>query len=377
MSTGLPTLDGREVVGSSAAASAAAPVSQRLDLLDSLARSADRARRLVWSLFGRLGIGRQLIANRDARLATLASFHMVLALTLSATLPAWMLLVGPIILGVPHVVADVRYLLIRPLTPISRAARLGIVLPLALLIVLRLVNVVGGPESLRLEVGCGVAALLFGVVLARGRRAVQATLVTVATLLGGAALLEPRWATLAMAHLHNFVAVGLFVTWSKRQGFSRHALLVGATFMVCVMLLASGLLEPLSHLGASLNPASGIDLDLLAEALAPGLPQTLAMRVLLIYAFAQAVHYTIWLRLIPGSEPFEAQRAPTTFRRNARRLRADFGRLGVLAVIGISLFVPIAGCVNALATRDVYFSIVVFHGWLELAVLAHLLAGRR
>ncbi|MCA9522514.1 MAG: hypothetical protein KC609_16160 [Myxococcales bacterium] len=346
-------------------------------LFDSVAIQVDGLRRRVWQVAARIGIGRSLIADRNARLTTLASLHMVTALALALTLPGWLLLVGPIVLGVPHVVADIRYLLLRPIAPLARAARVGILVPLTLLVALRVVNVLGGPEWLWLEVACGVAALLAGTALAEGQRRRQIVLLALAAALSVAAVLHPIAASLTMVHLHNFVALGLFVLWSRRAGFAGHTLLITAVFAICVALLLSGVLAPLGATTAVLNPASGIDLEGLAAAIAPGLSEGLAMRVLLVFAFAQAVHYTIWLRLIPGSAPFEPQRAPTTFRRNLGRLRSDVGRLGLRVVLGLSLVVPLAALFDPLTTREIYFSVVVFHGWLEIAVFAALLVGRR
>lgn len=47
------------------------------------------------------------------RLGAPAILHLAVALLLTGVAPLWLLLVGPLILGVPHIVADIRYLLLR------------------------------------------------------------------------------------------------------------------------------------------------------------------------------------------------------------------------------------------------------------------------
>ena len=54
------------------------------------------------------GLGRRLIADRQLRVALTATFAVALALAFTTLIPMWMLALGPIILGVPHVIGDVR-----------------------------------------------------------------------------------------------------------------------------------------------------------------------------------------------------------------------------------------------------------------------------
>lgn len=57
-------------------------------------------------------------------------------------------------------------------------------------------------------------------------------------------------------------------------------------------------------------------------------------------------------------------------------LRADFGTPALVAAAALTLAVALAGVARPARTRAVYLSLVLFHGWLELAVLARLAAGR-
>ena len=113
------------------------------------------------------------------------------------------------------------------------------------------------------------------------------------------------------------------------------------------------------------------------DKLAPGLDPTLAFRLVLVFAFAQAVHYTVWLRLIPNSGAYYTRSGPSTFRANVGALRRDLGRLGWALAVVACLAVPIAGVITPVVTRETYLSLVAFHGWLELASAATLLVRAR
>jgi len=99
----------------------------------SLLRPADRLRA---GLLRRSGaIGRRLIADRQLRVNTLALLGITTSLVLTAGAPLWLLVVGPLALGVPHLLADVRYLVVRPGLHRSRAWWLLAAAPLALMFV--------------------------------------------------------------------------------------------------------------------------------------------------------------------------------------------------------------------------------------------------
>jgi cytochrome b561 len=101
----------------------------------------------------------------------------------------------------------------------------------------------------------------------------------------------------------------------------------------------------------------------------------LAGRLVLAYAFAQSVHYMIWLRLVPEDD--RERPSPRTFRASWQALRADLGPL-VLAV-AFACALGLAGwAVHDLARAHAgYFRFAQFHVLLELCVLATLLTEGR
>ena len=299
----------------------------------------------------------------------LAIVHLSAALLLTGIAPLWLLLVGPLILGVPHIVADIRYLLLRaPGRPLIGA----LLVPLGLLTLLRVVVVLGGPHLPAAEIGLGGAALLAGAFAAPPgwRRLLVAGLALAFTLAG---LSAPHLAAVALAHMHNLVGFALWMVWARRSVMGTSALwAIGAAYVGAIALL---LLAPISFAGLA-GSALGLEYPELADALAPGLAPELAARVVLTFAFAQAVHYAVWLRLVPGTPPYSGGPVAPSFRRAFRDLRADLGRWGVVVAVALTALVPLWGLADPLGARETYLSVVLFHGWLELSVLMRLLATR-
>ena len=77
-----------------------------------------------------------------AALTLRASLLLVASLAATVIAPLWLLLLAPIVLGVPHVVADLRWLVLRP--GVERRVLLAIAGPLAAMTALRVVNLVDG-----------------------------------------------------------------------------------------------------------------------------------------------------------------------------------------------------------------------------------------
>lgn len=275
--------------------------------------------------------------------------YVALIVAASLLAPTLMLLAAPLLLGVPHVAADVRFLVLRPRLPLAAAA--AIFGPLLSMTVLRVLDLAGGSAvRSRLDVTLGVLAILGGVAIAPTRPKP----LLVAWLAGGAAvaLTWPSQALVALVHGHNAVAVALVVAWS---GFGAGRALAFAGLVVGVVaLLGSGSLEPLS-----IAPTLGLRLDDVAESLAPGLSLDAARRVALVFAFGQALHFAAWLHLIPRS-------------RTGGSLRDDFGKEALIPLVALCVLVPMAALLDPVGVRKAYLSLVSFHAWLELAALAYL-----
>ncbi|HZS41320.1 MAG TPA: hypothetical protein VFF06_31035 [Polyangia bacterium] len=302
-------------------------------------------------------------ASPHARLTARASLLLLASLAATVLAPLWLLLLAPIVLGVPHVVADLRWLVLRP--GVERRVLVAIAPPLAAMTALRVINLAGGGSWPAVEIALGGAAIAGAIAFSVERASTQraAIALAAAALLIAAGLLAPRQIALWLGHAHNLVAFGLLLAWWPAPSRNRAA--VALVFAACAALIALGALDPLSRAaGGFAAPSTGLDFAGLTATLAPGLAPTLALRLVLLFAFAQAVHYAVWLSLLPRAV---APRAPLL-----SSLRAELGTPGLLVAAALALAVPACGLFAPARTRALYLSLVLFHGWLELALIARL-----
>ncbi len=329
-------------------------------LMSGGARALDRARGRVFGAVGRWPAAQALARRRGLRLCVVGCAAIALAFTGVALAPVLMLAVTPVVLGVPHVAADLRYLVVRRATIPRRAWA-----PLGVAAAVCTVGAALGDVQLMVVGGLGGVAL--AAALAHGRVVRRALVTAAALLLLVAAACAPRAAALVMAQGHNFVAVALAL-WLVRARM-RLSWLPALLFAGGVGAIATGALD--LPLAAAFGHGGRVG-ALFASAVAPAsAPSFVAVRLVGIFAFAQAVHYGAWLRLVPDGE--RTGERPIGYRRSLALLRADFGRATNL-VIGLSLALPLAACVALHDVRGAYFTLAAFHGYLELAFVAAALA---
>ena len=323
-------------------------------------RAADRAR---WVWLKALGpLAKPLVRDRELRVAVAGTTLTLGALLGALFFPMWMLALGPIVWGTPHVVGDLRYLVVRP----------GLHRRLAVW------ALIGGPllaVSVTSEAGVGFLAMAGAGLAARGAWPRRAAVTVGGLALAAAALQWPYGASLVFAHAHNFVAVGLFWVWRPRRGRLHFAPLLA--FAVGGALLLSGVAEPLLAWSEALYPRPGqMDVYFHLASLAPGVEGPLAVRLVLLFCFAQSMHYVVWVRLVPEED--RPRETPRTFRASLEALADDFGAPLLVAAIAVTLGVAVWAAFDVFAARTGYLRAVLFHGHLELAIVALLIAeGRR
>jgi hypothetical protein len=102
---------------------------------------------------------------------------------------------------------------------------------------------------------------------------------------------------------------------------------------------------------------------------APGLRGDHAIGLTTAFAFLQSVHYAVWLFCVPQDD----QRFASTrsFRASARSLVQDLGRGWASVVAVTAAVVVVLAVASAVRTRHLYLSLAMFHGYLELAMLAY------
>jgi hypothetical protein len=328
--------------------------------LHSLLAGVDRVRRAA--LTAAAPWTRAVLVDRERRVAFAGAALIVAAFAASCALPLWMVALGPIVWGVPHIVADVRYLIMKQGYHRRPAVLLAI----------------GGGAALA-GLGYGVrgglaaagAALLFsrGTALRRG-----VAFGAIAGLFAIAHFAGPM-ADVAFAHLHNLVAVALWWAWRRRET-KLHYLPLAFIGLGTAALLAGAADPILRATGGLTAPWTGLTLAQVAYSLSPTPVGAIATRLVLLYAFGQAVHYIVWLRLIP--EESRRSRTPRSYQQTYRALRGDMGSWVLwLALLGTLVFIVWAAVESAGVARARYLNIAFFHGYLELAAAALLWSEAR
>lgn len=342
--------------------------------IGAVTRPLDRVRQLVWGISAKTAWGRACVRDRGLRLAVLAVSHMAVAFALTLCLPLWLLLLGPIVLGAPHIASDIRYLLLKPPVPLGRLGLWLILAPLLAMTVFRVVATLGGPFWAELEVLLGATAMLGGVMVARGALGWRLVALVGVVGLTAIAMTNPYMSLVVIAHLHNVVAFGLWLYFLKGEVSPRALAVVSVCYLGLSLLLLSPVVDDLAF-GHASSVIGSFNLVYMADTLAPGLPLELGLRWVLLFAFLQSMHYAIWLRLIP--QRLDSRRAPPTFRRSLSRLRADFGTRAFVVLALVCIAIPLAAVFgDAEETRHVYLLAALAHGWVELAIISALLANR-
>jgi hypothetical protein len=331
------------------------PVLQASGLSARIALAAlpiDRMRLLLLKVWGRPL--RPLLRDRELRVAMAGSVGVTLIWLVALVAPLWLLAVGPVVWGVPHLVADVRYLVVRPGLHRHRRLVAFTAVPLAL-------AAVGG------GVFAGVAicvAVIIAVPSSATRLAIAS--VALAAAAWGAFAMGPA-RELVFAHLHNLIAVAIWFLWRPRRRslhFMVLAFVAGGTW-----LLLSGLLDGAIGLTGALyrSPNVLLSFETFAEELAPGVAVPWTVRLLSTFAFLQSVHYLIWLRLIPDED--HSRETPRSFRHSFAALSLELGSRTFAILMALSLAIAMWGVFDLVNARTGYLRMALFHGYLEIGVL--------
>ena len=325
-----------------------------------------------------------LFADSDAqnvggRLARVGAVHILLGWVVTLIAPVWVLLLAPLVLGVPHVLNDLRLFVWQPAMPVARRLLTLVLVPLAVLTALRVALLLGAPRFPLAEVLLGftaVAGAAWEVMHARyafpSRSTKMAEALSLALLFsfGLSCALRPTLCAVLLAHAHNLIAVGIWIAFLRRGKVSRAARFsLGALYLA---LLAALLLFAIPQWLTV--PVAGFGLEGLRDSLAPGLAHEVGDRLVLSFAYAQLMHYSVWVFLLPACA--WGVRRNTRVRERFDNLQRSFGVGGLALVAVVLLTLPLLGLFDPVGARSAYLTFVLFHGWLEIALITYWLGTR-
>jgi hypothetical protein len=294
-----------------------------------------------------------LAANREERIAVLASLQILFSFLTASLIPLPLIAWGTLALGVPHILSGIRHLVLNTGYARQKMRALAIGIPVLLA-----------------ACGGGIKVALIGVMAAswfsRGNSLTRAAVFLSVATASIWCWNHPRSADLAFVHVHNFIAAAFFWSWRKRSG--QWGLIPGALFSAACAAIMVGLTPR-----PDMMPKTGY--AFLARSLAPGSTTDLGLRLVTLFAFAQSVHYGIWLRLIPDEN--RPRRSSQTFARSWADLKRDCGPTLIAVAALLTVFFCVWGTVDPGQARDGYLRFAGFHGYVELAALALFLTEGR
>lgn len=346
-----------------------------MDISLHTAERLDGFRRLYLQIFLSLAPLRRLYVDRRSRLLT--SFLMTgsVSLLLSAAFPLWVLAVGPVLFGLPHLIASFRYSsgteFRKPF--VSTALILSTIVCLIRLAQMKHWVGYGSTNAIELT---ALALLFFSMVWFFKARANGWSVSAVLLPLFILSWAYPFATIGALILVHNFTA---FLYWHRaaRTVSDRKVVAVSlAIFTLANVAIFGGIFDRLFFHFSSAGESSllGMKVWEIGSLVLPGtIHYEWLARATMAYAFGQSLHYFIWLRAIP--EQSLKNGTPTSFRQSLFYLRLDLGPR--LAKISILLIIALSAvwALNEFSwARIVYLSIAAFHGYAEFAGLC--LKGR-
>jgi hypothetical protein len=327
-------------------------------LVDWPLTAADRLRVRWLHLLG--GWARPIVRRRELRVALIFSTLIITALAGALVAPLWLLLLGPLVWGVPHLVADLRYLVVR--TGYHARPHLWWLAGGPLLYI-----AFGGDLVWGFAGACAVA------LTARASLISRLAAVAVLAAAGLALFAVGRTADVVLAHVHNFLAVAFWWAWRPRTAkfhWIPLALLIAASLFI----LSPAALE-LARAGGGLSWfGAGMNADHQLWRLAPGVPHDLGLRLVLLFCFSQSLHYGVWLHLVPDEDRPRA--TPPTFRASYEHLRRDLGDVGLAVAALLAAGVAVWAAVDLTHAHHGYFRLARFHAHLEIMAGTLLLLER-
>ncbi|MGH7284401.1 MAG: hypothetical protein ACRELY_22985 [Polyangiaceae bacterium] len=311
----------------------------------------------------------RIIARQDTRVPFIATLQILALFAVTAVRPLWLFVLGPIVLGIPHLASDARYLLIR-----QRVAREIVFVSIAAALVfvgIQTLSIFHAAPAHWTGLEIVTATAWIGAAVAAGarerkNRALLFWLVPLVAF-GAFATWHAAMTRIVFAHLHNVIGVTAWILLFRKN--RKAAILPALALVLGVGLLVSGATFALS---ANAFRGFGFDLSVIGRSLAPGASPSLAAGAALSFVFLQSVHYAAWLVWIP-QDNLPGQ-GTFTFRMTARSLRADFGIALLVLIAALALALAGAAAFDPHQAVRTYMSLATFHGYFEIAILAYFAA---
>lgn len=342
----------------------------------------DKARSLLLQKTLCYSWGRNLFTDRPMRLLVLFAIAFGFYLPMTLLFPIWIAVIGPVIWGLPHILASLRYTKIVESKNSLHFKSFFIFLWTAITF-FRIgtdLNLLQIPEFFMFDVeivGLALSVLAFSLLSMSSKQWSMKSLnsgVLLTALVAICAWKAPIEFAAVILMLHNFIAYFYWISQSTTKKDRTVAILALMITSITTALIVMGFFDGLYKWITPIGYISiaGLDYSDLGKSLAPWSENYQDwFRFFVAYAFTQALHYFVWMKAIP--EQHLKQQMPISFRASYHWLLKDFGQklgkflfLFCVAALGIWVFFELK------EARLIYFAIASYHGFHEIAGLSFL-----
>lgn len=332
--------------------------------------SVDTFRSFLLKKTLKVSLFRQIYTTRSYRLMFFFMLSLVFNFTLALKFPLWVLLIGPIVLGIPHLVSSIRY--IPQLTVMNRFSIPVVGSFFVLVAIARLwmgtyggVLLEGGPNTIELIAGLFLVGMI-GFFYKQSKVRIMGSLFLLGSLLL-ASFSYPLETLGFLVLAHNFVAFFFWISRADNKADRVTAVSALLIFSGVTALILSGafdtfMSERIFEIFNGFNDAN------IGAQIFPHADMTVWSRAVSAYALGQGIHYFVWLKAIPEQElPYQHT---TNFSYSFKLLKSDMGNRIVyfsgLILIGLVAYALLQNLIEA---RFIYLSLAAFHGYFEIMAL--------
>lgn len=334
----------------------------------------------------RVSFFRQLFLSRSTRILILSLVALSFYFSVSLFFPLWVLLIGPILWGVPHIISSLRYNTLFS-SDLSTRKNLMLVQSIIWLIVFSYriaidiynVKLIFSSYPLVFESICLMVSFVLHIYFSKFVSWKSFLFFPLFCALMFSTYLYPIETGLILLIGHNYIP--LYSWFQSCQNRSDLKVFFGVSFIYIALSLAI-FFGAFDSIYSTFSPQGHIGFlnwdyaDLVTAFGGTSADYQFWFHVVCLYAFSQAMHYFFWMKAIP--ENYQLQEHPPSFRWSLNRLSTEFGSSSIYLMISLVLL----GLAYWLffefqMARLVYFSIASYHGFMELSALPFLKSNRK
>lgn len=295
------------------------------------------------------------------------------ALAVAMRAPLATTVLGLMTFGVLHNVLELRHVTGRFAAVLSGRLLWWLLGLITVIVLCRLAGMVVGEPARLAEIVVGYAVL--GAACVAGLRGpVLIAAAVVLALATAASLSWPAYHFVVLSHLHNVVPLFFLWEWAARLPTPAvrrwfRSVQIGWVLVVPAVLLSGVLDRHLSGTSSSLAGFAGNPRTIVAASAPPAAVVTEAgLRLLVVFAFLQTMHYFVWVGFFPRYAPDAAR---------AFEVRAPWltgARAWTLGIaVGVALAVVFV--TDYASGKAVYAAFASYHAYLEFPVVLAMLLG--